>query len=228
MKRREFVAGFGVILAAPLAAEGQSPPPPRPDKTRPLVGYLGSGHPSDRTSPLFSYLFQSFAKGLRDVGYVDGETVTIEWRFAEEKYERLPGLAAELVRRGVNVIFAPSDHTAVAARQATRTIPIVFSSSADPVGSGFADSLSRPGRNMTGLTLPGPEVTAKRLGLLKEAIGNASDCPSRSHHVRVVTTATFTHRPACLHSASGSIRTLMGPKIGSGRPVRRIGRSAGW
>src|SRR5205823_7161383 len=90
----------------------------------PRVGYLGSGHSSDRSSPRFSYLFDAFADGLRDVGYVDGQTVTIDWRWAEQRYERLPDLAADLVRLGVTAIFAATDHAANAARRATQTTPI--------------------------------------------------------------------------------------------------------
>jgi putative ABC transport system substrate-binding protein len=90
------------------------------------VGYLESGHPSDPESPLFAHLFQSFAEGLRTFDYVEGQTVTIVWRFAEGRYDRLPRLAAELVSLGVDAIFTPSDHTTAAASRATQTIPIVF------------------------------------------------------------------------------------------------------
>ena len=176
MNRRDFVTGLAAVLAAPLAAEAQ-PASGAASKLAgklPRIGYLGSGHPSDRSDPRFSYLFEAFADGLRDVGHVDGQTVAIEWRFAEERYERMPDLAAELVRVGVNVIFAPSEQTAVAAKQTTQTIPIVFGGATDPVASGFAATLARPGRNMTGLTQAGPQLTAKRLGFLKEAIGNVS------------------------------------------------------
>ncbi len=176
MNRRRFIAGAVALFTVPLAAEAQrvGGGPPGAGGTLPRVGYLGSGHPSDRSSPLFSHLFDAFANGLRELNYVDGQTVTIEWRFAEEQYERLPHLAGELVRLGVNVIFTPSDHSAIVARQATTTIPIVFAGATDPVASGFAVSLARPGRNMTGLTQAGPELSAKRLSLLKEAIVNLS------------------------------------------------------
>ena len=122
MERRAFVTGIAAVLVAPLAAEAQpaSGAAPQRGGRLPRVGYLGSGHPSDRSSPLFSHLFDSFADRLREVGYVDGQTVTVEWKFAEERYERLPDSAAELVRVGVNAIFTPSDHSAVVARDATR------------------------------------------------------------------------------------------------------------
>jgi putative tryptophan/tyrosine transport system substrate-binding protein len=176
MNRRAFVTGLGAVFAAPLGAEAQPPPSRerRPGGKLPRVGYLSSGRPSDRSDPRFSYLFDAFVDGLRDAGYVDGQTVTIESRWAEQRYERLPDLAADLVRLGVAAIFAPTDHAATAARQVTQTIPIVFNQVADPVASRFADSVSRPGRNMTGFTLPGPEVTGKRLGFLKEAVPKLS------------------------------------------------------
>lgn len=171
MKRREFVVGLGVMLTASLAAEAQQAASDASRRGRlPRVGYLGSGHPSDRTSPRFSYLFDSFASGLRECGYVDGQTVMIEWKFAEQRYERLPELASELVRLGVDAIFATADQTAAAAKEATKTIPIVFNADADPVSSGFAVSLSHPGGNITGFVQPGPQVTGKRLSFLKEAV----------------------------------------------------------
>src|SRR5215831_21257719 len=124
INRRTFLGTLGAgMLAAPLAAEAQ----PATDVERrrnanlPVIGYLGSGYPSDRSSSRFAYLFESFADGLRRLGYVDGQTVKTEWRWAEEQYGRLPDLAADLVGLGVDVIFTPSDHGAVAARQATHT-----------------------------------------------------------------------------------------------------------
>jgi len=176
MDRRAFVTGLGAVLATPLAAETQ---PVRgaasqPGGKLPQVGYVGSGHPSDRSDPRFSYLAEAFAAGLRELGYVEGQTVAIEWRWAEERYERLPDLARELVRLGVDVIFATTDNAATAARQATRTIPIVFTAAADPVASRFAVSLSHPGGNMTGLAQPGPVVTGKRMSFLKEAVAKLS------------------------------------------------------
>jgi hypothetical protein len=144
MDRRAFISGItGGLLAAPLAVEAQqtgSGSTPRRGGRLPRVGYLGSGHPADRSSRLFSYLFEAFADGLREGGYVDGQTVIVEYRFAEGRFERLPALAGELVRLGVDVIFAPADHTAVAARQATPTIPSVFTAVTDPVARRFTAS----------------------------------------------------------------------------------------
>jgi len=118
------------------------------------VGLLASG-----PAPGVPSLNEAFREGLRELGYVEGQNLTIEWRWAEHRYERLPELAADLVRLGVDAIFTPSDQAAVAAKQATRAIPIVFSGSADPVASQFVVSLSRPGGNMTGLTHTGTQLT---------------------------------------------------------------------
>jgi putative ABC transport system substrate-binding protein len=129
MDRRTFLGTISaVVFSVPLAAEAQTATDVerRRSGKLPVIGYLGSGYPSDRSSSRFAYLFHSFADGLRQLGYVDGQTVEIEWRWAEEQYERLPDLAADLVRLGVDVIFTPFDHSAVAARRATQTTPIVF------------------------------------------------------------------------------------------------------
>src|SRR5215469_1516589 len=106
MNRRAFVTGLGAVLAAPLAAEAQRPggSTQRPGGKLPRVGYLAAGPSLDRFSP---YLIEAFREGLRESGYVEGQSVTIEFKFAEQRYERLPELAAELVRLGVDVIFAP-------------------------------------------------------------------------------------------------------------------------
>jgi putative ABC transport system substrate-binding protein len=113
---------------------------------------------------------EAFRQGLRDLGYVEGRNLVIEYRDAEGKSERLPALAAELVALKVDVIFAPTTATALAAKQATRTLPIVFAVVADPVTSGFVTSLARPGGNVTGLSFLAPELVGKRLELLKQAI----------------------------------------------------------
>lgn len=116
-----------------------------------------------------AHMFRAFLEGLREQGLVEGENLTIEYRWAEGKIERLPGMADELVRLKVDVIFAPPTPSAVAAHDATRTIPIVFALAADPVGNGLVESLARPGGNVTGLSTINVELGAKRLELLKEA-----------------------------------------------------------
>ncbi len=117
---------------------------------------------------------EAFRQGLRDLGYVEGKNIIVEYRFAEGKSERLPELAAELVRLKVDVIVAPGTPLAQAAKTATRTIPIVFSAVADPIGTGLVTSLARPGGNITGLTPISADLSAKRLELLKETVPRVS------------------------------------------------------
>ena len=146
------------LLAAPLAAEAQ-----QAAKVA-RIGYLS---PNLATGP---HLREAFRQGLRDLGYVEGRNLVIEYRDAEGKVERLPALAAELVALKVDVIVAPGPPHALAAKRATRTIPIVFASAADPVGSGLVTSLARPGGNVTGLSVLSPELVGKRLDLLTQAV----------------------------------------------------------
>jgi ABC-type uncharacterized transport system substrate-binding protein len=151
--------GLTVILSlgltlAPLAADAQQAKIAR-------IGYLVLNLAAA------SHLTEAFLQGLRDLGYVEGRNIVIEYRSAEGKLERLPALAAELVALKVNVIMAGGPPHALAAKQATRTIPIVFASSADPVTDGLVTSLARPGGNVTGLSNLAPELVGKRLELLK-------------------------------------------------------------
>ena len=152
------------LLVAPLVAEAE-----QANKTY-RVGVLMSAS-SPAVLPPF---FQAFRRGLRDLGWIEGQNITIEWRFAEGRYERLPDLAAELVRLKVDLIVAGTAVETRAAQQATKTIPIVFLVHGDPVGTGDVASLARPGGNITGLSAMLPELTAKRLELLKEAIPSIS------------------------------------------------------
>ena len=159
--------GLAVILAvslnlAPLASKAQ--------QTAKIaqLGYLGT----DRAA--MPHLHEAFRQGLRDLGYVEGRNLVIESRYAEGKFERLPALAAELVARKVDVIVVSSTPAALAAKQATRTLPIVFAASGDPVASGLVTSLARPGGNVTGLAVLTPELVGKCLELLKQAVPGAS------------------------------------------------------
>ena len=128
----------------------------------PRIGFLVASSAS-----FYSSRIEAFRQGLRELGYVEGKNIVIEYRFAEGKEDRLRELAAELVRLKVDIIVAAA--SAAAAKDATKTIPIVFAASADPVASGIVASLARPGGNVTGLTILAPELSGKRLELLKEA-----------------------------------------------------------
>ncbi len=162
--RRTFLAGAGmVLLATPLAAEAQAA------GKVPRVGFLSAFSPSD--VPLWRAGLQ---KGLRDLGYTEGRDVAIEYRYAEGRLDRLPGLAAELVRLQVDVIVAETTPASLAAKQATNKIPIVMTIAGDPVGSDVIPSLARPGGNITGLSLQLSDVTAKRLQLLREVVPRVS------------------------------------------------------
>jgi putative tryptophan/tyrosine transport system substrate-binding protein len=156
MKRREFLFALGagaLVTSVPSFAQ----PPPRVWR----IGYLS---PRVRMDSL--PYERAFLHGMSELGYVEGKNVVVEWRFADGAYERLPYLAAELVRLDVDVIVAPSSSAIRAAQQATTTTPIVFISTGDPVGSGFVTSLARPGGNITGLSNTNLDVSAKLLELL--------------------------------------------------------------
>ena len=162
MKRRAFITLLGGVAAWPLAARAQQ-------SARVFrIGFLGFGSAST-----WSNRVEALRAGLRDLGYVEGKNIVIEFRWTET-IEQLPELATELVRMNVDLIFAPSSTEVEGARQATNDIPIVFATHADPVGLGHVASLSRPGGNITGLSGSGADLAVKALEILKEAVPYAT------------------------------------------------------
>jgi ABC-type uncharacterized transport system substrate-binding protein len=153
------------LLAVPLLAGAQ------PAASFPRIGFLNTASLSDPRVPPF---LQAFRQGLRELGYVEGQNIAIELRWAEGQYDRLPGLAVELVRLKVNIIVAAGPSAVQAAKQATETIPIVMPAIADPVAMGFVASLARPGGTITGISNMQPELVGKQLELLKEMLPKLS------------------------------------------------------
>jgi putative ABC transport system substrate-binding protein len=160
-KRRILLALLGAALAAPFAPLAQQP------QKLSRIGVLAADSSSTR-------VYDGFRQGLQGLGYVEGKNITIQWRFADGNYERLPLLAAELARLNVDVIVAATTLSVQAAHQATGTIPIIMVAVPDPVGEGFVASLSRPGRNITGLTNIVTEVSPKHLELLRAVVPKLS------------------------------------------------------
>jgi putative ABC transport system substrate-binding protein len=157
MRRREFIGAIGAALARPLAARAQAA------GQVPRIGFLGLASPTTFASRL-----EGFRQGLRDLGYVEGTNITVEYRWAEGRYERLPELAADLVRSKVDLIVTHATPGSLAAKHATTTIPIVIALIGDPIAAGVVTSVARPGGNITGQSFFNPELRAKRIELLKE------------------------------------------------------------
>ena len=162
MKRRDFLTLFGAAATWPLAAKSQQ-------KTIPVIGFLGIA-----TAAVYAPWLAAFRRGLADTGYIKGQNLSIEYRWAEDRVDRLPALAAELVGRNVDVIATTGGTAGVlAAKAATSTIPIVFSGGSDLVASGVVASLARPGGNITGISIMGAEMMPKRFELLSEMLPEA-------------------------------------------------------
>jgi putative ABC transport system substrate-binding protein len=166
MNRREIIAGLGGVAAWPLVARAQQ-------QAMPVIGYLSGQAPS---AAVAARELVAFRQGLQEVGYVEGQNVLIEYRWAEAQYDRLLALAAQLVGRTVAVIVASgSDFAVRAAKDATTTVPIVFSTASDPVAVGLVVSLSRPGGNLTGVTNLNQELAQKKLELIRALVPTATD-----------------------------------------------------
>jgi len=191
MERRRFIEVIaGCLLAAPLTADAQ------PAAKVPRIGFLGNS-----TAALEANLVGPFREGLRELGYVEGRNILIEYRWAEGKNERLPALIAELIALKVDVIVTAGTPAALAVKKATTSIPLVMAAVGDPVGVGLVASLARPGGNVTGLSAIAPELEGKRLELLREVVPRLS-------HIAVLWNPDNPFQPGSLKEARAAAQVL--------------------
>jgi putative ABC transport system substrate-binding protein len=198
LNRRDFITLLGSSTAWPVVARGQ------PSAT-PVIGFLHPQSPEGYVEPM-----RAFRHGLKDVGYVEGENIAIEYRWADNESHRLPALAADLVRRRVAVMVAPGGHlSALTAKAATATIPVVFVVGDDPIRTGLVASIARPGGNLTGVNLLSNESVAKRLELLRELMGRLTRVAVLVNPANVATTElTLRDIETAAHSIGLQYRVL--------------------
>jgi putative ABC transport system substrate-binding protein len=204
MKRREFITMIGGAATWPLAARAQQ-------AAMPVIGLLGTTSLGNNETRL-----RDFRQGLKEIGYVEGENVALEYRWAEDQIDRLPALATDLVQRRATVIFAISPTAALAAKAAIATVPIVFIINEDPVRLGLVASLARPGGNLTGINILTAEVTAKRLDLLRELM------PSATRVGVLVNPVNATNTETTLRETAAAARTGLQVKVLNASTSREI------
>ena len=197
LRRREFIALLGGAAAWPLAAQAQQPP-------MPVVGFLNSGSPSGRAN-----FVAAFRRGLREIGYVEGQNVALEYRWANDQYDRLPELAADLVRRQVSVIAAiGTSAPGLAARAATSVIPIVFQTGGDPIKDGLVTSMNRPSGNVTGTSIFATGLEGKRFNLLHEVVPRSATIAVLLNRNSIAAEAQSTDIQSAAHAQQRQVRVL--------------------
>ena len=203
MRRREFISLLGGAAAWPLAARAQQ-------QAMPVIGVLGA-----TPAQITERRMRAFRQGLSESGYTEGQNVAVSYLRAEGQYDRLPALAAEFVRRQVSVIVAANSNAAVlAAKAATKTIPVVFSVSADPVGLGLVSSLARPGGNVTGMSYFLTDLGGKRLGVLHEIVPGAATVAVLSNPANPTTELGLQEVQAAAQPLGLKVRVLSASNVG--------------
>ena len=217
MNRREIIAGLGSAVALSITAQAQQP-------AAPLIGWLSPQSADDD----YKIVTVPFLQGLKEAGYVEGQNVAVEYRWAENQYDRLPALAADLVGRRVVVIVAAGIPATLAAKAATATIPIIFNIGSDPVALGLVASLNRPGVNLTGTTVLTGELGPKRVQLLRELIPNAAGLAfSWTRPFRLPLPSSLNFKWGRARWACNSLLRAPEPKVSSKR-LLKLFRNGTW